>query len=129
MNPAEDPNAVGTWILVCFALLSGVSTLLQIVGFFKPKPANHEVYATKEELREVKAETTRLHGRISGLKDDLIRTAADLTKSGDERAEKILKAVGDLNRAVREDLGGVHNRITAAEREITRVDERTKPRA
>lgn len=123
MNPAEDPHAVGTWILVAFAVLTGLSTLLQIVAFFRPKPANHEVYATKAELEKLEqriaTETRQMHGRISGLRDDL-------TKAGDERAERILHAVADLSKAVKADIGGVHNRLTSAEREISRVDERTR---
>lgn len=120
---AASASDIGNWMIVAFALLTGVSTLLQVVAFFRPKPPLHETYATKAELDKLDArhagETARLHGRISGLRDEL-------TKSGDERAERILRAVGDLSRTVREDLGGVHARITAAERDISRVDERTR---
>lgn len=119
-------TVLGSWVNV--AILAGgfVANLVTIWAVTRPKPALHETYATKTELREVKEDAAEemqlLHERLSGLRKDL-------ATAGDARADKILQAVGDLSKTVREDIGGVHKRITAAERDITRVDERTKPRA
>lgn len=124
-STAATASDIGNWVLVLFALLTGVSTLLQVVSFFRPKPALHETYATKAELEKMEArhtqENLRLHGRISGLRDDL-------TKAGDERAERILKAVSELHSTVRTDFAGVHSRINSTERAIDRLDERTTTR-
>lgn len=130
MDPATNPNLVGSWVLIAFAVAAGVGTLLQIVAFFKPKPGNHEVYATKSELGALKGDIERqdkrhadennlLHKRISKLRDEI-------ASAGDARAKLIIEEIHLLRADMKEDLEGAHSRITDAEKLIERVDERTK---
>lgn len=105
---AQDHAGMGAWLTQLGAVAAIALTLLKVWDFTRAKPPLHEVYATKDELRELRErhsrETEHLHRRISGLREDL-------TKSGDERAEKILGAVD-----------GVNQRLARFERDIGRIE-------
>ena len=133
---AEVADAtLGSWVNVAIVLTGLVGNVVAIWVATRPRPAIHEAYATKAELAAQEGrqnaslralesrhatESALLHKRISSLRDDL-------TESGEERAERILAAVAELSRTVKADVSGAHNRITSAEREISRLDERTAP--
>lgn len=55
LPPGSDPTAVGSWVLILFGLMGGLCSAAYLWNTFRPKPAAHEVYATKAEVAEIRA--------------------------------------------------------------------------
>lgn len=123
--------AAGEW-LGGFAAVLGVAVAIAVLyNAFRAKPPVHEVYARKDELEKLEArfvsETAHLHERVSGVRDEMQRQFAAQREAGEQRSERIIDEIKSLRGEVRDDIKGLHNRITDTQRAVSRIEGAAEP--
>lgn len=126
-----DPVKLGEWMQVLFYAFAGIGSILVAIRFFLPHPPEYKtaIATVRKEQQEaddrirkdVEEKTTQLHGRISGLRDEI---RADLKQNTDEvrSAAKEMQAtfnttVGKLGEITGE-LSQMNQRTHSLERKV-----------
>lgn len=126
-----DPAELGAWLKVAAYLLGMAVAVLLIVRHFKPSPA--EFVPVVEALRkEMKEEDNALHGRISGIRNEVATKLDEIDRRNEERMNSFCACITNLGTDLGARMGSMESSVghlaatsSRTESRLDRLIERT----
>ena len=122
---------IGEWVWSGVMVMGAFWIGLQIVGWFKRKPAIEAEFATKSELNAVRTEareavTRAEYGSFQGqVTGQLAELRGQLNTGFVRLAEKLENFAADVSLQLRRETDTLHDRVTEVAKKVERIDERT----